>query len=81
LFKVAQIFSVLFPWKKLCINFDKKWFGLPFGQFFTNSSGHPGSPPWLRQRRLVVFDDWFLSQSTFENLKPSGTTILTDCLS
>jgi hypothetical protein len=27
----------------LCINFDKKWFGLLFGQFvFTNSSGHRG---------------------------------------
>jgi hypothetical protein len=25
----------------LLINFDKKWVGLHFGRFFSNSSGHP----------------------------------------
>jgi hypothetical protein len=25
----------------LCFNFDKKWIGLHFGRFFTNSSGRP----------------------------------------
>jgi hypothetical protein len=27
----------------LCINFDKKGLGYILGDFFTNSSGHPGS--------------------------------------
>jgi hypothetical protein len=34
---------LLFPKYKLCINFGKKnWLGDILGNFFTNSSGHPG---------------------------------------
>jgi hypothetical protein len=32
--EVAQIYGVLFPQVKLCINFDKKMFGLHFGRLF-----------------------------------------------
>jgi hypothetical protein len=41
---VAQIFWLhryFFSQYQLCMNFDKKLFGLHFGYFFTNSSGHP----------------------------------------
>jgi hypothetical protein len=37
---IAQSVGLLFSTASL--NFDKKSFGLHFGQFFTNSSGHPG---------------------------------------
>jgi hypothetical protein len=29
----------------LCFNFNKKWIGLHFGRFLTNSSGHPERDP------------------------------------
>jgi hypothetical protein len=35
-----------FSRSSLCINFNKKWFGLHFGWFFTASCGHPG---WLQR--------------------------------
>jgi hypothetical protein len=39
--EVAQNFKLLFPQYQLCINFDKKWLATLWGDFFTNSSGHP----------------------------------------
>jgi hypothetical protein len=42
--EVAQVFGLLYSTKKLCINFDKKWFGLGIhilGEFLANSSGYP----------------------------------------
>jgi hypothetical protein len=42
-FKIAHIFGLLFTLERLSINFGKKCLGLLFGQFFTNSSGHPVS--------------------------------------
>jgi hypothetical protein len=36
--EVAYIIGYSFLWKKLCINFDKKWVGLHFGRFL--KSGH-----------------------------------------
>jgi hypothetical protein len=37
-----KIWTTFFPRKKLCINFDKSGLGYILGDFFTNSSGHPG---------------------------------------
>jgi hypothetical protein len=40
--KVAQKFGLLFSAvKKHVLILRKKWIGLHFGRFFTNSSGHP----------------------------------------
>jgi hypothetical protein len=38
LHKLPNFWGLLFPWYKLCINWQT-WFGLHFGLFFTNSSG------------------------------------------
>jgi hypothetical protein len=46
------------------INFDKKWTGLHLGDFFTNSSGHPGrrrQNTWGAQASRALF---FRLQST-----------------
>jgi hypothetical protein len=41
-YKVAQLLGQLFSTVKKCINLDKKWVGLDFGRFFSEtSSGHP----------------------------------------
>jgi hypothetical protein len=40
--EVAQILGQLFyTWQNVCSNFDKNVLGHIFGDFFTNSSGHP----------------------------------------
>jgi hypothetical protein len=42
--KVAHIFGLLFQRLRICIGFVKEWVGAVYilGDFFTNSSGHPG---------------------------------------
>jgi hypothetical protein len=40
--EVALIFVQLFPNHRLCITFDKKWVGLNFGQYFSQT--HPVTP-------------------------------------
>jgi hypothetical protein len=40
--EIAHDFGPLCFKHRLYINFDKNWAGLHFGDFFTNSSGHPG---------------------------------------
>jgi hypothetical protein len=39
--KKPKYFICLFPWKKLCIKFDKKGLGYILGNIFKTSSGHP----------------------------------------
>jgi hypothetical protein len=61
---VAQFFYLhtWAPRQTFCINFDKKWAGVDFGQFFTNTSGHPVSymisegANMSRQRIFVILD-------------------------
>jgi hypothetical protein len=39
--KITEV-AYFLPRLRLCINFDKIYIGLLLGDFFTNSSGHPG---------------------------------------
>jgi hypothetical protein len=42
IFGVGQIFGLPFQGLKLCVNFDENEFGYTLGNYFINSSGHPG---------------------------------------
>jgi hypothetical protein len=47
--KEAQILLLLFSTVKVSIGFHKKGLGLSLGDFFTNTSGHPGSKAFLHK--------------------------------
>jgi hypothetical protein len=77
--KMAQIFSYIFTWQKLCINFDETVLGYTLGDCFTNSSGHPASQPQGKKSDLLCtylpklhrFARFFLAQHTKKGMKIS----------
>jgi hypothetical protein len=74
--KYSTFFGYFIPWLIFCTNCGKKWVGLHFGWFFTNSSGHPvwsssfclvfkeyGSTVKEGHQSLTDLQDWFFCKS------------------